>query len=57
MLEQRLTTGQLEWVIALSTHTCFGKSVGLRVGAATPLRSNDTNTTGLEWPPGTLLIE
>lgn len=57
MLEQRLTTGQLECVIALSTHTCFGKSVGLRVGAATPLRSNDTNTTGLEWPPGTLLTE
>lgn len=49
--------GQLDWVIALSTHACFGRSVDLRVGAAALIRSGDTNTSVLEWPLSTLLTE
>lgn len=40
--------GQLEWVIALRTHACFGRSVDLSVGAATLI---------VEWVPSTLFTE
>lgn len=56
-LECWLAVGELEWVVALSTHACFGRRVDLRVGAGALIRSGGTSTPVLEWPPSTLLTE
>lgn len=41
-LECWLAVDELEWVVALSTHECFGRRVDLTVAAGTLIRSGGT---------------